>query len=134
MATESDSKRFLRATPVLMSGDYPRSRAFYERTLGFSVAEEGGDPPRFGIFARDQAVLFVNAWEGAPTPNPAIWNAYLHVSEIDGLFDDLQRADAPITRPIEDTVYGMREFEVTDPDGNVICFGEDTEKAKSANR
>ena len=56
---------FERATPVLMSGDYERSKAFYTETLGFRVIEEGGDPARFGIFERGGAVLFVNAWNGA---------------------------------------------------------------------
>ena len=32
------------------------------------------------------------------------------------------------TRPVENTVYGMREFEITDPDGNVVCFGEDMDR------
>ena len=114
-----------------MSGDYVRSKAFYEQTLKFRVVEEGGDPPRFGIFERGGAAIFVNAWSGARAPVPDIWDAYLHVSGLERLFEELELAGAPITRSIEDTVYGMREFEITDPDGNVLCFGEDSEKAAS---
>ena len=121
-----------RATPVLKSGDYARSRAFYEGTLGFRVLEEGGDPPRFGIFERGKSVLFVNAWKGPPKLVPGVWEAYIHVTGLDALFDELQAAGAPIVRPVEDTVYGMREFEVADPDGNVLCFGEDSETAKAS--
>ena len=122
----ADTKpKFERATPVLKSGDYPRSRAFYVEKLGFRVVEEGGDPPRFGIFERRQSVLFVDAWHGGPAPSRGGWAAYLHVAGLDALCAELRDAGAPLTRPIERTVYGMREFEVTDPDGNVICFGED---------
>ena len=116
---------FLRSTPVLKSGDYPRSRAYYTEQLGYAVLEEGGDPPRFGILERGRSVLFVTAWQGPPTPVPGVWDAYVHVTGLDALHAEYTAAAANVTRPIEDTVYGMREFEVADPDGNVICFGED---------
>ena len=116
---------FERATPVLRSADYPRSRDFYVERLGFSVVEEGGEPARFGIFKRDGSVLFVNAWQGGPPPSPGGWDAYLHVSSLDAVFAEYRASGADIQREIEETVYGMREFEVRDPDGNVICFGED---------
>ena len=117
----------LRATPVLKSEDYSRSRAFYVDVLGFGIAEEGGDPPRFGIFERGRSVLFVDAWHGAPQPVAGTWDAYIHVTDLEALHAEFEARGAPITRPIEDTVYGMREFEVTDPDGNVLCFGEDAD-------
>ena len=120
-----DETIFERATPVLKSADYPRSRHFYLETLGFELREEGGDPARFGIFARGGSVIFVDAWHGGPNPVDGAWDAYLHVKGLEALFQELRSRGANITRPIEDTVYGMREFEVTDPDGNVLCFGED---------
>lgn len=118
---------FETSTPVLGSGDYARSRNFYADLLGFGIIEEGGDPPRFGIFRRGQATLFVDAWKGAPTPTPGKWDAYIHVKNLTRLLKELETSQAPITHPIEETVYGMREFEVTDPDGNVLCFGEDSD-------
>ena len=117
--------RFLRSTPVLRSEDYARSRAFYVDVLGYHVVEEGGDPPRFGIFDRDTSVLFVNAWNGGPGTREGGWDAYVHVDGLDALAAAYEAAGAPIRREIELTVYGMREFEVTDPDGNILCFGED---------
>ncbi|MDJ0946616.1 MAG: VOC family protein [Kiloniellales bacterium] len=123
---------FQRATPVLKSGDYPASRAFYVDVLGYSVVEEGGDPPRFGIFERGGSVLFVDAWHGPSQPVAGAWDAYIHVSGLAAICAELEARGAPITRPIEDTVYGMREFEVTDPDGNVLCFGEDADSVATA--
>ena len=122
---ETDKPAFERATPVLKSADYPRSRTFWLETLGFELREEGGDPARFGIFARGGSVVFVDAWHGPAQPVAGAWDAYLHVTGLEALFQELQGRGANITRPVEDTVYGMREFEVTDPDGNVVCFGED---------
>ena len=125
MAT-SDDIEFQRATPVLRSGDYPRSRAFYADKLGFAVVEEGGTPARFGIFARGRAVLFVDAWNGPPTPTSGGWQAYMHVDDVDAQCAAYRAAGVEITRDVSDTVYGMREFEIADPDGNVICFGMDS--------
>ncbi len=89
------------------------------------MAEEGGDPPRFGIFERGGGVLFVDAWHGPAQPVAGAWDAYIHVSGLEALLSEFEARGAPITRSIEDTVYGMREFEITDPDDNVLCFGED---------
>ena len=50
------------AIPVLRAADYPRARAFWTGVLGFEIGEEGGDPPRFGIFHKEGATVFVDAW------------------------------------------------------------------------
>ncbi len=120
---------FERSTPVLRSADYERSKAYYLDKLGYTVVEEGGTPARFGIFQRGKSILFVNAWDGGPPSHPGGWEAYIHVSGVDDLATELAAAGANVTREVEVAVYGMREVEVTDPDGNVICFGEDEERA-----
>lgn len=124
---EADAIALERSTPVLGSADYPRSRDFYVQKLGFEIIEEGGDPPRFGIFRRGQAFLFVDAWKGVPKHVPGKWDTYIHVKGLSALLSAFTENGTPITRPLEETVYGMREFEVTDPDGNILCFGEDAD-------
>ena len=115
---------FERSTPVLKTGDYARAKAFYTQTLGFRVLEEGGDPPRFGIFARDGARVFLDGWKGAPTPTANAWDAYFHVDDVDGVAADLAAKGIKLARPPHDTAYGMRECELLDPDGNRLCFGQ----------
>lgn len=115
---------FESATPVLRSADYPRARRFMTESLGFAVVEEGGDPARFGIFRRGRATVFVDAWAGGPVPH-AGWSAYIHVSDVDALAADLAGRGVPVATPPHTTGYGMRELDVTDPDGNRLCFGCD---------
>ena len=124
--------RFERATPVLRCADYPTARAFYRDKLGFTVVEEGGDPPRFGILERDRAVVFLDAWNGPPTPGRKGWDAYFHVEDLDGLYRACREAGVEPAREIELTVYGMREFELLDPDGSRLCFGEDPEDRRAS--
>lgn len=111
------------AIPVLRVGDYPAARAFWTEVMGFGIREEGGDPPRFGIFARDGQRVFVDAWQGPdPEPSPG-WRAYFHVDDVTALAAIL--ADRVAVEGPRDTVYGMREIVVTDPAGNRLCFGQD---------
>ena len=125
MTGQKSSVAFTRATPVLMCGGYVISRDFYMEKLGFQRLEEGGDPPRFGIFRRDRAIVFLDSWHGARAPAPQAWDAYFHVTDATKLAHELEAVGVGISKPLHDAVYGMREFEVTDPDGNVLCFGED---------
>lgn len=119
---------FERATPVLNVADYPRARAFYRDRLGFRVIEEGGDPPRFGIIERGRAVLFLDAWHGVALPAAGSWSAYLHVQGLKQFHAEVVAAGIEISRALEETGYGMREFDIRDPDGHVLCFGEDLDR------
>jgi hypothetical protein len=61
--------RLSSAIPVLRVADYPRARAFWSAMIGFALGEEGcHHPPRFGIFHRDAATVFVDACHGADEP------------------------------------------------------------------
>lgn len=112
--------------PVLRVGDYPRARAFWCDVLGFAIAEEAGDPVTgFGIFRRDAACVFLTSWDG-PEASYDRWRAYFHTDDLDALISDLQGKSAEFKGPAL-TEYGMREVEVTDPDGNVVCFGMDAD-------
>ena len=119
------------SNPVLAASDYEQSRAFYRDQLGFTVVEEGGDPARFGIFRRDKSQLFIDSWNGARPPIAGLWSAYIHVSQLSELAREFEGNRVVLSKPITDTAYGMREFEITDPDGNIICFGEDLDDAAS---
>lgn len=110
--------------PVLRVSDYDRARAFWRDVLGFAVVEEAGEPVTgFGIFRRDAARVFLTAWDG-PEARYDRWRAYFHTDDIAGLTAALDAAGVSYAGPTR-TNYGMLEVEVTDPDGNVVCFGVD---------
>ena len=113
------------ATPVLRTDNYARAKAFYTDVLGFDCVEEAGEPVTgFGIFRRGAARIFVEAWNGAEAPHDR-WRAYFHVTDFEALVSDLAARGAEFSKPPMTTEYNMREFEVTDPDGNVLAFGAD---------
>jgi len=122
--TEHKTQSFERATPVLRSTNYPRSRAYYCDTLGFVVKEEGGDPAEFGILDQGSAIIFIDAWHGGPTPRDQGWDVYFHVSDVHALYKTYRQKEAIILTEVQETEYGMLEFEIRDPDGNILCFGQ----------
>ena len=112
------------SVPVLRVSDYPAARAFWHGKLGFAVFEEAGEPVvGFGILKRDAARVFLTAWDGPEAPY-AKWRAYFHTSDLDGLIAEWSASGVEIKGPTH-TFYGMREIEVSDPDGNCLCFGQD---------
>ncbi len=51
------------------------------------------------------------------------------VDDVDALYAELQQLQADIVSPPQLRIYGMKELEVRDLDGYVICFGEDIKEA-----
>jgi uncharacterized glyoxalase superfamily protein PhnB len=74
-------------------------------------------------------VVFVNAWAGGPVAGQGGWDVYFHVDDVLVLCERLRMAGATIAHDPDVTVYGMREFDVRDPDENLLCFGEDADWA-----
>jgi uncharacterized glyoxalase superfamily protein PhnB len=51
------------------------------------------------------------------------------VEDVDALYAELKARGARAPKPPKDYPYGMRDFNVIDPDGNQLTFGMSTEAA-----
>ena len=112
------------ATPMIRVSDYQRAKAFYVDVLGFEQINEAGHPVAgFGIFRAGSAQIFLHAWDGAGEAWDN-WRAYFYVDDQPALVARLAAQEISFRGPT-DTDYGMREVELSDPDGNVLCFGTD---------
>lgn len=104
--------------PVLPVADLARAEAFYS-ALGFSVTRY------------DDAYAWVGScgWEivhlALSEPGRAGHaGAYVHVDDVDDWHVALSALDVDgVVGPVADRPWGMREFEVADPDGNTVRFG-----------
>lgn len=125
-ADESTPKLEL-AVPVLGVSDTVRARQYYIEKLGFEVrfewsdeeADADGTPPQYVIIASGNAEFHLTM---AAEPTPSI--TYVFVKGVDEYYQALRRRDATISQDIRDFPWQMREFEVQDPDGNRLIFGE----------
>jgi uncharacterized glyoxalase superfamily protein PhnB len=63
-----------------------------------------------------------------PVPNHtrhewARWDAFIHTSEPDALFEEYRSNGATFHQPLQDDDDGLRGFEVIDADGYILFFG-----------
>lgn len=113
---------FHSVSPFLGVDDLPANVSFYCAKLGFSLAWEWGAPAEMASVCRDGVELtLVTRSDAKPG---GISRLYLHIDQIDSYHALLQEAGVVITVAIADRPYGMRDFSVTDPAGNVLCFGQ----------
>ena len=128
---------FIAAVPQFAVQDLVRTAQYYRDVLGFQIAGywngesaslEADTDPVFAIVWRDQVQVFFNRAdpdvhtvrsEDAPA-------AYLRVTGIDALAEELRARGADMLDGPEDRIYGQREVVVKDCNGLILCFGEDT--------
>lgn len=113
---------FHSVSPFLASEDLPVSLAFYLDKLGFTLAWEWGQPVELAAVCHDEVELTLAS--RADAKPDGISRLYLHIDGIDDYHAQLLDAGVVITVAIADRPYGMRDFSVTDPAGNVLCFGQ----------
>src|SRR5262249_9071403 len=118
-------------SPFFVVSDVGRSIAFYRDRLGFEVTwSDPRENPFSAILVRDGAQLFVKHEGGiVPMPNSSLHphlrsDAFVFTADPDGLASEVAERGAPFSKPLADTSDGLRGFEITDPDGYVLFFGE----------
>ena len=114
------------AIPTLPCRSVRATVAFY-RKLGF----EGGAHPfddRYAILRRGSVELhFFTHEELVPAASSA--GCYLRVADVDGVYrafaaGELPSSGIPRMDPLADKPWGLREFAVVDPDGNLLRIGQ----------
>ncbi len=125
-----NTPRFHSISPFLGTDDLPATLAFYREKLGFDLAWEWGSPLEVAAVCRDQVEITLTC---RPDAKPdGISRIYLAMDAIDIYYAQLQQAGVPIAVTIGDRPYGMRDFSITDPAGNVLCFGQASPQAQPA--
>jgi catechol 2,3-dioxygenase-like lactoylglutathione lyase family enzyme len=120
--------------PVFLVSDLMASAKYYRDRLGFTHDRYWGEPPSFVMVHRDGFTIMLAQHShgerpGATNPNGRVtghedqWDASIWVENLEALHDEVKAAGATISVELHDQPYGMREFQVADPDGYQIVFG-----------
>ena len=112
--------------PTLRYKDAPAAIDFLERAFGFerkAVYGEGGVVHHAELTSGRGMVMIGSTGQGDPQFDTRHSSAYVIVEDPDALHDRAKSAGAEITRELQDTDYGSREFSARDPEGNVWSFG-----------
>lgn len=112
--------------PTLRYTDAPAAIDFLERAFGFerkAVYGDGDVIHHAELTSGRGMVMLGSTGQGDPQFDTRKSSAYVIVADPDALRDRAKAAGAEITRELQDTDYGSREFSATDPEGNVWSFG-----------
>ena len=110
------------AATIFTVHDIAASTAFYREGLGFTVSFEYGDPIFYVCLCRDGVSLHLVAENKTPRL-PGNGAVCVFVKDVDALYAELISRGVSVLKPPKDYAYGMREFDLLDPDGNYLTFG-----------
>jgi uncharacterized glyoxalase superfamily protein PhnB len=124
------ANRLTAIAPYFLVADVVRAAEYYRDKLGFAI--QGyffEDPPVFAMVGRDGLTIMLALIEGtrggSNRQHKSIGiDAYLWVDDLDALYAELQANGADIIAPPVTRGYGMKEVEIRDLDGYVLCFGQ----------
>lgn len=120
----TETPRVIEVTATLRAEDVSALAAWYRDALGFEVRMLWGEPPTYGRVRRDGAELAIA--QLGPGFGPA--SVYAIVTGVDALYAEYSAREVRMRREPSDAPYRMRDFEVEDPEGNRITFGEAIER------
>jgi len=105
---------------VLHVKDMATALAFYRDKLGFTVSFTWDEPARYVCLCLGDAAIHLNSY--VPPAGPS--HVCIFCKGIDPFYARLVASGVNVTEQIADRAYGMRDFNVTDPDGHCIVFGQ----------
>lgn len=123
--------------PVFLVEDPKATAEYYRDKLGFRICGVHGEPAVYAIvdrgcgrgfhFKRTEPPAGKRPYRG---PDDYAWDAYIEVKGVDALHAELKSRGARILRGPCVAEYGMKEFDVEDCNGYVLCFAEDVGPAQ----
>lgn len=118
----SATPKFCASATLFVVHDVLKSVAYYRDVLGFEVDFTYGEPVFYGGVVRDDVIIHFQAAHRT-SRSTGQGAANIFVTEVDALYADMQARGAAIVQPPGDRPYGMRDFDLDDPDGNRLTFG-----------
>ena len=119
--------------------DVQDSIAFYTENLGFSVSDRMDTVGKSGWASiRNGSVqLMLASPDYIPQPQKSEGRYsqamyYFYPEDVQSLHADLQQRGLSVSE-LTARFYGMTEFEMLDPSGHVLVFGQETDEIKTRN-
>lgn len=113
--------------PILFVRDVPASAAFFRDKLGFAIDFLHGAPPFYGSVSRGAACLHLRCvhrpnFTELAAREVSLILATVEVSDVHRLFEEFDRRGVAFAQTPTRQPWGGTDFQVRDPDGNVISF------------
>jgi uncharacterized glyoxalase superfamily protein PhnB len=110
------------AATVFTVTDIVAAITYYRDALGFDASFTYGEPVYYACLCRDDVDLHLIA--GHATKRQVGQGALcIFVEDVDAVHAELVSRGARVLKPPQTYPYGMRDFDVEDPDGNQLIYG-----------
>lgn len=110
------------ASAIFQVSDLRRAIEFYIGFLGFEEEFVYGDPPFYAGVKMGNAILHLNS--GKENENRrGMGSLYVFCDEVDSYYERIKSMEVEITSKLDTWPYGMKDFQLKDLDGNLLCFG-----------
>lgn len=116
--------RLVEATATLRAGDVKALAEWYRDKLGFTIAMSWGEPAEYARVSWDAVELGI----GRLDERFGAASVYAIVTGVDALYAEFLSRGVVTDNEIGDRPYRMRDFDLFDPEGNRVCFGEALER------
>ena len=121
--------RIAAIAPQFLVDDLERALAYYRDALGFEV--DFVYESFYASVSRDGCAIHLKCApktvaDRAHRRELEHLDAYIKVSGIQELFDEMRTRGANVIRPLEQRPWACLDFYVVDPDGYILCFSEPT--------
>ena len=119
--------RFLKnAIPILLVRDVRACATFFREKLAFETDFLHGSPPFYRAVTRDAVCLHIRLvhhpfFAQAAAQEKSLIVASIEVTNVQGLFEEFQ-GSVEFAQRLRKQAWGGTDFQVRDPDGNVISF------------
>lgn len=113
--------------PILFVRDVNVCATFFREKLGFEINFLHGSPPFYGAVSRDGVCLHIRfvhnpSFANAAAQEKSLILASIEVANVQGLFEEFKARGVEFVQKLKKQAWGGTDFQVRDPDGNVISF------------
>ncbi len=119
-------ERIMHAATVIPVTDIFVSLDYYCNKLGFSQNFLWKEPPEYAVLKRGDTSIHLTLIPEFEPPKPRVTQAYIFVNEVEALHREFVAKGVRITAELDEQEYHMKDFDITDPDGNILTFGENS--------
>ncbi len=112
------------AATVLPVLDPVKSIEFYEKSLGFEVVFKWNDPVDYVVLRRGDVHLHLTRTQDSFGKKNEHVACYIFVYDIRAIHQEFKSKGLPVDPELSDREYGMTDFDIEDPDGHILSFGQ----------
>ena len=113
--------------PILFVRDVKAAATFFREKLGFEIDFLHGLPPFYGAVSRDGVCLHLRFvarpfFSKGAAEEKGLILASIEVANVQALFQEFKARGVEFPQKLKKQAWGGTDFQVRDPDGNVISF------------